>query len=300
MTAVLKLFGPWFLYGFLIIAGVGVMLLGKSDAVVVRDLRGSVENATVPFLEAVSRPADLMANRVEDFRYWLAVGEENARLREERLRLLQWEAIARRLQAENQQLRQLLNFVPPAKAEYVGGRIVSDSAGMFARSVLINAGGEHGVSKHDVVIGDRGVLGRVVSVAPNASRVLLVTDLNSRIPVFVGPLNIRAILAGDNTNHPRLIHLPPNAAISPGDRIATSGHGGVFPPGLPLGRVSETTRTQPKADLYTMANDTEFVRVADFDLGTIASGVFDTGGGLSDALYDGVGPMPAGVSWPTP
>lgn len=298
MTAVVKVLGHWFLYGILILAGGGVMMLGKSDAALVRDVRSGIEDASVPFLETLSRPTDLLANGVEEFRHWLAVGDENARLREERIRLLQWEAIARRLHAENEELRKLLNLVPPPETDYVTARIVSDTAGMFAQSVLINAGRQNGVSKHDIVIADHGVVGRIIGVAESASRVLLVTDLNSRIPVLVGPLRTRAVLAGDNTDQPKLIHLPPNTSISAGDRIVTSGHGGVFPPGLPLGVVDAKSASRNRIIPYVSVEHIEFVRVADFDLGAIAADAFEPAAGNEQSAVDNVDPVPPETASP--
>lgn len=275
-------------------------MLGKSDAAAVRDLRSNVEDVAVPFLDTVSQPADLIANGVEEFRHWLSVGDENSRLREERLRLLQWEAIARKLEAENEQLRQLLRFPPPPDASFVTARIVSDTAGMFARSVLVNAGQRHGVDKHNIVLADRGVVGRIINVSEMASRVLLVTDLNSRIPVYVGPLRTRAILSGDNTDHPKLIHLPPNTSISVGDRIVTSGHGGVFPPGLSLGLVSATAELEASVDPYVNFEKIEFVRIAEFTARAIPQATANASSDSDDPILEDIGPVPLDFSWPVP
>jgi rod shape-determining protein MreC len=100
--------------------------------------------------------------------------------------------------------------------------------------------------------------------------VVLLTDLNSRIPVLVEPKGDLAILAGDNSASPRLNFLQPGVTLSVGQRVVTSGHGGIFPPGLVVGVVSEigdrTPRVAPAADLRQI----DFVRVLDYGPGGFA------------------------------
>jgi rod shape-determining protein MreC len=118
-----------------------------------------------------------------------------------------------------------------------------------------------------------GLLGRVIEVGDWSSRVLLITDLNSRIPVTIAGSGDRAILAGDNSAEPKLLYLPVDAMLNPGARVVTSGHGGVFPPNLPIGTVIEPARGQhsivPDADLGRIS----YVRLVDFNL---KGGVFNS------------------------
>jgi rod shape-determining protein MreC len=104
--------------------------------------------------------------------------------------------------------------------------------------VLINAGTAQGISKGQAAVTGKGLAGQVVQIGYRSARVLLITDINSRVPILVEGSRKRAILAGDNGILPRLTFLPVNASVAPGDRVVTSGHGGVFPPGLPVGRIT--------------------------------------------------------------
>jgi len=125
----------------------------------------------------------------------------------------------------------------------VTARVVADTGGAFYRSLLINAGARQFIRRGQAVIWQGGLVGRIAEVGERSSRVLLMTDINSRIPVVVESTGDRAILRGDNSSRPVLRFLPENSPISPGDRIVTSGHGGVYPPGLAVGSVAQASET---------------------------------------------------------
>ena len=95
---------------------------------------------------------------------------------------------------------------------------------------------------------------------------LLTTDLNSRIPVVIQPRNIRAILAGDNSSYPKLIHLPSGVGIEQGERIVTSGHGGAFPPGLPVGFVKAVDDNSIRVRMFVKRSQVTYVQVLDYGL----------------------------------
>ncbi len=213
-----------------------------------------------------SRPAATVSQVVDTARELAGIRAENARLREERARLLQWQTVARQMEAENTALRDLLRNQPPPKARFISARVIGEEGGAFARSLLINAGSHAGVRKGQAVVTGEGLVGRITDVGERAARVLPVMDLNSRIPVLIEATRTHAILTGDNSQRPLLSRLPPEAAVSSGDRIVTSGHAGAFPPGLPVGVVAAISDrgigVQPFVDFFRL----EYVRVVDFSL----------------------------------
>lgn len=260
----LKSLVHWLMYAGLVLLAGGLILLGKADALLVERFRLQVSDAVVPLLDVLSRPADIAADGLEWTRHWIDVGEENEQLRRERDDLKRWQAVAKRLEAENAGLRRLLNHVPDPAATYRSARIVADSSGVFARSVMINAGSLDGIEKGQIVLDGSGLIGRVVGVSPRSGRVLLLTDLNSRVPVFVGTARYRAVLAGDNTERPKLIHVAPGDRIAAGDEVVTSGVAGSFPPGVAIGVVSEAADRRFSVTPNVDPGRLEFVRVADF------------------------------------
>jgi len=250
-----------FAFATLIAAAFGLMLLGKADVLLVDRARVVVLDALAPVIEVVSRPAatvsDMMDN-VRDLRYLRA---ENARLAVENDRLERWQHVARRLEAENRALRALTNFVPPQDVDFVSARVIADAGGAFVRSVMITAGDRHGVALGNAAVSGEGLVGGVVEVGDAHSRVLLITDLNSQIPVVVERTRDPAVLAGDNTRAPRIVYLPQNAQVVPGDRIVTSGHGGVFPPGLAVGMVTTITDGSIRVTPFVDWERLEYVRI---------------------------------------
>jgi len=269
MLPALRSFAHWLVYAGLIVVAGGLILLGKADAVLVERFRMQVSDPIAPLFDVLSRPADVAADGLDRARQWVDVAGENDRLRSERDELLRWRAAAKQLEAENAGLRRLLGYVPEPDATYRSARVIADSAGVFAQSVMISAGSLAGVDKGQVVLDGTGLVGRVVGVSARAGRVLLLTDINSRVPVFVGKTRIRAVLAGDNTERPKLIHVLPGETISPGDDVVTSGIAGGFPPGLPVGTVAEVDDRRISVVPNANRDRLEYVRIADF--GTLAA-----------------------------
>lgn len=264
LAAPLRALAQRFSFFLLTFAALALMMVGKVDPVLVETLRSRVADAFAPILEAMSRPAASAASVIDTTQNLLYLKSENERLQRENATLLQWQQAALRLEAENKSLRGLLNFVPDPNATFVTARVIADPGGAYVRTVVVTAGARNGVRRGQAAVTGQGVIGRVVEVGEWSSRVLLITDLNMRLPVVVEPSHQRAVLGGDNSDRPKLMYMPPDAPISVGDRVVTSGHAGVLPPGLPVGVVASVgergIRVQPVEDLGRI----EHVQLVDF------------------------------------
>jgi rod shape-determining protein MreC len=216
----------------LITAAVALMLLGRTQSGVVERARAVVADAVAPMLDFASRPISSTVDTLESAQNLMALAKENAELREANRRLRSWQAVAYRLEAENGALRDLLRMAPDPSSRYITARVVADNGGAFVRSVLVSAGQRDGVVQGQAAVTGEGLAGRVAQVGTRAAQVLLITDMNSRIPVMLAHSRERAVLAGNNTNRPALLYLGPRSQVEPGDRILTSGDGGVFPAGV--------------------------------------------------------------------
>ncbi|MDB5405489.1 MAG: rod shape-determining protein MreC [Rhodospirillales bacterium] len=262
----IKVVGQRFGLPILVLASVAMIVLGKADTLLFERMRSGFADSAAPVLRIISEPVAAIDSVVGDFRDLFALRSENARLRVDNERLLRWQQVAQGLEVENGRLRELLKLTPDPSASFVTGRVIANSGGAFVRSVLIDAGNGAGVVRGQAAITGEGLVGRVTEVGERAARILLVTDLNSRIPVAVDGSRERAVLAGDNSDEPRLVYLPPRSALKVGDRLVTSGNGGIFPPGLPVGVVSGITdgiiRVQPYAELSRL----DFLRIVDYGL----------------------------------
>ncbi len=258
-------------YVALVLGVFALMLLGKADAVLMDSMRAHVIDAVAPIVDVLSRPVSAAANLADNVSEFFAMRDENARLRADREKLRKWEAVARQLEAENKSLRALMNFVPPPEANYITARVIASSKGEYVSSVVINAGEKNSVRKGQAVVTGEGLVGRVQAVGANSALVLLVKDLNSRIPVRTEASRIHAIFAGDNENPSYLDHLPPGAVVEEGDRVVTSGDGGAFPPGIPVGVIASVSGTKIRVDPLIDLHRLEYVRVIDYRLDGIIS-----------------------------
>ena len=221
-----------------VIAAIALLLAGKAESEKMEIFRAQVTDLTAPILEIFSRPMQMLRASFAEIDVYFSTTEENRLLREKVERLQAWQAYALKLQQENLEFRSLLNVHDVPQMPYLSARVIGDLGSPFVHTVLINAGKKHGVQKDMPVIGAEGLIGRIVSAGNQVSRVLLLSDLNSRVPVRLEANGYQSVLAGDNDRQPLLVYLPDRARIKVGDRVVTSGHGGVFPPGIPVGVVS--------------------------------------------------------------
>src|SRR5476651_2408230 len=246
-----------FALGLLVLAAFIAMLVGKADTVLVENARVLALDLASPALEAIARPVAAANRAIVDLK-------EFASLREENSRLLTWQTAARRLENENDRLRDLSQFREGPEASFITSRIVGDSVSAYVRGALLNVGRKAGVTTGQAVVTGEGLAGRVAEVGENSARALFVTDVNSRLPVVVERTRERAILVGDNSPQLRLNLLQGVAGVQRGDRIVTSGDGGSFPVGIPIGEVVQSgeghIRIRPFADFSRL----EFVRVVNY------------------------------------
>ncbi len=201
------------------------------------DMRGDVLDRFAPVLAAASYPFAQASEFIGGVTGMAALRAENMQLSRENARLREWYQAALMLQAENRSLRDLLRVKVEPQHSFITARVIADGGGAFVKSVLVAAGADDGVGKGQAVLAGEGLVGRIVESGRGAARVLLLTDYNSRVPVTVEDSRQRAILAGDNSDFPVLLYMPPDSSVSDGARIVTSGVGGIFPSGLPVGVV---------------------------------------------------------------
>lgn len=252
----------------LILLSVAIIMLGKADEAMFDSVRTRMADTAAPALDALSWPLGAAGSAVDRVRGVFAMYQDNLRLERENERLLQWQQIALRLTADNRQLRGLLKAVPEGAVSYVTARVIANSGGGYVRTVMINAGNDAGLARGQAVTTGEGLVGRLTEVGSRAARVLLITDLNSRIPVVVESSHVSAVLAGDNSERPHLVYLGEPNAVKIGDRVVSSGQGGVFPPGLPVGVVAALSPAGPRVEPYVELSQLGYVLVVDYGLST--------------------------------
>ncbi len=254
-------------FAFLLMVGASVTLLGLSRAgyTPIESARVLVLDYAAPVLDVISRPVAAVNALFAEIGTLVTIYADNERLTLENERLHAWQAEARQLAQENAAFRGLLRAQPEPGMTFVSARVVGDSGGPFVRTLMLNAGGEDGVRKGEAVVNGDGLVGRVVEAGNRSSRVLLLTDLNSRVPVVLEQSRLRAVLEGDNTDVLRLSFLTNLDEIEIGDRVMTSGHGGIFPAGIPVGAVAAIEGDNVWVAPLVAFGKLEFVRVLRFD-----------------------------------
>lgn len=249
------------LLGLVVLVSVFLLILWRSDNPRLERLRLSLADRLVPSMSLVNQPLVFASEMSRDYRNFFDLYSQNRELRREIQRLRAWRGTARQLEEENAQLRALNNVRLAPHATFVTGDVIADSGGPFLQSALVNVGARDGVVDGSAAVDGNGLVGRVVGVGQHATRLLLLTDFSSRVPVLVQPSGRRAILAGDATSAPVLEFLENPDQVNPGDPVRTSGDGGVFPPDLPVGRLialpDGTWRVALSADYARL----EFVRL---------------------------------------
>jgi rod shape-determining protein MreC len=237
-----------------------ILIVAKAQGPWFEGLRAWLVDTSAPFMEMLAVPAAEVRRFGEGVTSFFTVYEENQKLREENAKLLAAQRELAILQRKVLRYEELLKIPADAAVTSVAARVIADATGPFVQTVLINAGREQGVTKGQAVVDERGLLGRVIATGDTSARVLLLTDLNSRIPVMIEGDNLKAILVGDNSSRPVLEYLPPGSRITIGARVITTPDGGVFPPGIQVGAIADDTRV-PRVDLFTAEGRADFVRI---------------------------------------
>ena len=250
----------------LILLSGAMLVAGKTDQTMFETLRTGLSDVAAPALDVASRPLGAAEAAIDRVRGFIGVYQVNRRLEEENQRLLQWQQVALKLTTENRQLQGLLKVVPDRAVSYVTARVIANSGGAYVRTVMINAGSQAGLARGQAVITGDGLVGRLTEVGSRASRILLITDLNSRIPVVIDGSHSSAVLAGDNSDRPRLVYLATPDAVKVGDRVVTSGEGGIFPPGVPVGVVTTVGSSGPRVEPYVEMSQLGYLMAVDYGL----------------------------------
>lgn len=248
----------------LLAVATGLVVLGKVDAVIVERGRAMIIDMATPMLEVVAQPISSVKSVMLVVDGWVHMRDENLALHQENERLRVWQTTARRLAAENRAYREMLRVRPDPATRFVTARVIAEGGGPFVRTLVIDAGAQSGVAPGQVAITGAGVVGRVIAAGQHSARLLAITDLNSRLPAVIEGGRARAIVEGDNSAMPRLSYLAPGVKAQAGDRLVTSGSGGLFPPGLPIGAV-EIVDGVPRIHPWVRFDKLDFVRIVAYD-----------------------------------
>ena len=264
------------LLGCLIVFLIGLFLLWRIDNPRAERLRVAIVDAVVPQMDWALVPVTQATELVGRFQSYARLAEQNQELRRELQQMKAWREAALQLEQENAKLLDLNRVRLDPSLTYVTGVVLADSGSPFRQSVILNVGSRDGIVDGWATTDGLGLVGRISGVGKNSSRVLLLTDSASRVPVIVQPSGQRAFAVGDNRRLPILDFVEDPAAIRPGDRVVSSGDGGVFPADLLVGQVAIDTDGVQRVRLSADYERLEFLRV----LRSHSQEAIDSEGGL--------------------
>ncbi|MBI1218429.1 MAG: rod shape-determining protein MreC [Rhodobacteraceae bacterium] len=249
------------LVGMMAFVLIALFLLWRVDSPRVERFRTMLVDRFVPSFSWLMLPVTRVTVMAESFQSYVRIYEQNQELRRELQQMKAWKEAALQLEQKNAKLLDLNQVRLDPSLTHVTGVVLADSGSPFRQSVLLNVGARDGIVDGWAVMDGLGLVGRVSGVGETTSRVILLTDSNSRIPVTIEPSGQHALLQGDNTAIPPIDFVENPDLVRPGDQVVSSGDGGVFPAGLLVGQVAEGPDRRLKVRLAADYERLDFLRV---------------------------------------
>ena len=244
----------------MVFAAILLFLLPRTDPRVAQ-LRQLTYDLASPIIQIVAWPFQAARRSSEQVGNILELQNENKRLLDENNLLRAQVNELTQAKVLMEQYRNLLELPQEPMLQFANARIIADLSSPFARTVVANIGRDKDVRQGDSVLGRNGLVGRVISVGDNSSRILLLSDFNSHIPVLAVSSDAQAILSGRNDDRPQIRFLSKQANLKDGDLLVTSGSGGRMPVGLPIGYISVPEEGSPSVDLLDRPIGLTYVRI---------------------------------------
>ncbi|MEI2806569.1 rod shape-determining protein MreC [Albidovulum sp.] len=238
-----------------------IFLIWRIDSPRVERFRAALIDRIVPNMDWAMAPVTKLVDMVEGFQSYTRIYEQNQELRRELQQMKAWKEASVQLEQQNAKLLAQNQVRLDPKLTSVSGVVMADSGSPFRQSVLINVGTRDGIVDGWATMDGLGLVGRISGVGQTTSRVILLTDASSRIPVTIQPSGQKAMLVGDNSPAPPVEFVEAPEQVRPGDRVISSGDGGVFPAGLLVGQVELGTDQRLRVRLAADYERLSFLRV---------------------------------------
>ena len=240
---------------------IATFMFWRIDSQRVERFRAQVTDQIVPNFDWAMAPVTGAVGLFRNYQSYNRIAEQNQELRRELRKMQSWKEAALQLEQENARLLDLNSVRLDPRLTFITGVVLADSGSPFRQSVLLNVGARDGLIDGWATMDGIGLVGRISGVAKNTSRVILLTDASSRIPVTIQPSGQRAIVTGDNSAAPPIDFIENPDLVRPGDRVVSSGDGAVFPAGLVIGQVAADPGGRLRVRLAADYERLKFLRV---------------------------------------
>lgn len=258
-----------------------------AQASVFEKARASLLDRFAPVLSVFSAPVRFVGDRIADIGDHFAVVAENERLREENEQLRIWMHQAMALEQRLEELEKLIDPKVVEPSRYIPAQVIAENNGPFSRALILSAGRRDGIRKGSAVVDGSGLIGHVVTTGEQASRVLLLTDANSHVPVYIEAVDTEGLLSGTAERRAEIKQFSgrPKGPLEVGMRVVTSGTGGSLPRGLPVGEIVRLTEDGAEVGLYASDQGAHLVQVIDYVFPSVTA---EGAGPTTDAAAGGI------------
>jgi len=219
----------------LIIFAVLLLIVGKVDQDSLKVFKNYFTDIASYGLEIIGLPINSITKAANQINSLIFLYSNNKNLILENNELYKWKDLAQRLLIENDELKKLLNGVSNIPNNFVTAKVIANSSGSYIKTITINVGTKDGLSVGNAVVNNWGMIGRLIEVGKKSSRVLLITDINSQIPIYFEKSKHKAIVIGNNSDLLEVKYLKSRVKLFDNERLITSGEGGLLPRGLAVG-----------------------------------------------------------------
>ena len=249
-----------------VISAFGLIVLSKADNAHLNKTEDLISRVLNPVIRVIQLPADGIYFVYEHIRDVARVYADNKILQDAAIRAEHLQDRLRVLKIENNLLSDMLDYTPPPDAEFMTAKVIAGEGDGFSHSLIVYVPDNQFVQKGQVVLYKQGVIGRIDSVHGAYARVMLISDINSKIPVIMERSRDKGILSGNNTSVLNLLFTSPGADIQKGDHVVTSGVGGIFPSDLLIGYVNRVTNGGIEVLPVAPLEKIEYVRIVHYQL----------------------------------
>ena len=229
-----------------------------------KDVSFTFVSISIPIIKFASFPFNTIVNIFTNFGELVDAKKENKILKEELATLRNFYIKSLNVHQENKELRNVLNYVSSKSSSFKVARIIGRSHQLFNQKIFIDAGEYRNIKEGSIATGNHGVIGRIFEVGEDKSRLVLLTDAISRIPIITSKSRMRGILAGNGSGLMEILYLPKNHTIEVGDWVFTSGDGDTLPPGLLVGVVKKVDSDSAFVAMVEDTSNADIVTVMDY------------------------------------
>ena len=212
----------------------------------------------------VSGPENFIKENYIMVQNHLNLYKENEKNKSELVNLRSKDLLNKFIILENKRLKNIVDDYL-IESDAIFAKVLSDKGSPFLKSVIINKGSKHGIKLGMIAMNELYLVGKVIEVNYLSSRVLLLSDLNSKIPVIVEPNGLLSILSGTGQDHGIIQYSKKYEDIKSQSIIYTSGTGGLFKAGIPIGRINSVLlKNERKVEFYSDFSQLKFIKIFSF------------------------------------